>query len=193
MGRKPIRIPATLVMLCIGLAVGLSFSQAVGIDGVLCRGSLAQAEEVNSAKRESGNVSKCARDNQTRKAAHRKSPAKAAPQNKVQRFGLVIGLKREKQIIYNMLHAHPWAPINQKLKECNIQNYSIYEMELNGELYLFAYFEYTGDNFKADMAKMKRDKITQQWWKLTDPCQRRLPGTPEGEQWRKAEEVYRLD
>ncbi|MHC4176523.1 MAG: L-rhamnose mutarotase [Planctomycetota bacterium] len=105
----------------------------------------------------------------------------------------MVGLKREKQIIYDMLHAHPWEPINKMIKESNIRNYSIYETELDGKLYLFAYFEYTGDDFEADMAKMAKDKTTQQWWKLTDPCQIRLPGTPEGEQWKKIREVYHLD
>jgi L-rhamnose mutarotase len=112
---------------------------------------------------------------------------------KVRRFGQVIGLKPDKQTIYNMLHAHPWKPINKMIRQCHIQHYSIYETELEGKLYLFAYFEYTGGDFEADMAKMAKDETVRAWWQLTDPCQIRLPGTPEAEQWRQIPQVYHLD
>ncbi len=116
-----------------------------------------------------------------------------AKPKQVQRFGSVIGLKADKKDYYNKLHANPWPEINALLKKSNVQNYSIYEAELDGKLYLFAYFEYTGDDFKADMAKMAVDPKMKEWWAETDPCQIRLSGTPEGEQWLGIEEVYRLD
>lgn len=112
---------------------------------------------------------------------------------KVQRFGSVIGLAAEKKDYYNKLHVDPWPEINAMLKKCNIRNYSIYETELDGKLYLFSYFEYVGDDLKADMAKMAADPKTQEWWKETDPCQIILPDTPEGEQWKPIPEVYHLD
>ena len=112
---------------------------------------------------------------------------------KFQRFGSVIGLKHEKKDYYNRLHADPWPEINAMIKKCNIRNYSIYEVEIDSKLYLFSYFEYTGDDFKADMEKMAANEKTNQWWAETDPCQIRLPGTPDGEQWLKIEEVYHLD
>lgn len=113
---------------------------------------------------------------------------------KVQRFASVIGLRPEKRELYNKLHADPWPEIVAKIQECNIHNYSIYEVELDeGKWYLFSYFEYTGDDFKADMKKMANDPKTQEWWKLTDPCQIRIPGTREGEQWLGLREVYHSD
>ena len=78
-----------------------------------------------------------------------------AAKKKPQRFGSVIGLKAEKKDYYNKLHAEPWPEINAMIKKCNIQNYSIYEIEIEGKLYLFSYFEYVGDDFDADMEKMK--------------------------------------
>jgi len=120
-------------------------------------------------------------------------PETPQAEKKVQRFGSVIGLKAEKKDYYNKLHADPWPEINAMIKKCNIQNYSIYEVELDGKLYLFSYFEYTGDDFEADMQQMKDDPKTNEWWAETDPCQIRLPGTPEDEQWLKIEEVYHLD
>ncbi|MBN1394408.1 MAG: L-rhamnose mutarotase [Pirellulales bacterium] len=112
---------------------------------------------------------------------------------KVQRFGSVVGLRPEKKDYYNKLHADPWPEVNEMLRKCNIRSYSIYETELDGKLYLFSYFEYVGDDFEADMKKMAADPKTQEWWKETAPCQIRLPGTPEGEQWKTIPEVYHLD
>ncbi|EDK21955.1 hypothetical protein Cj8486_0481 [Campylobacter jejuni subsp. jejuni CG8486] len=85
----------------------------------------------------------------------------------MQRYGQIIKIKKEKIEEYKELHTKPYEGVCQMIKECNIQNYSIY---LFGE-YLFAYFEYIGADFEADMAKMARDESTQKWWKVTDPCQ----------------------
>ena len=129
--------------------------------------------------------------------AQASKPEAAAPTDakpvKVQRFGSVIGLRPEKKDRYNDLHAHPWPEINAMIKKCNIRNFSIYETQLDGKLYLFSYFEYVGDDFQADMAKMAADPKTKEWWQQTDPCQIRLPDTPEGEQWKNIPEVYHLD
>lgn len=37
--------------------------------------------------------------------------------------------------------------------------------------YLFAHFKYIGTDFEADMAKMKEDPKTLEWWKLMDTFQ----------------------
>jgi len=171
--RKSSRAIVTLAVLLVGAVIGYVCSEAARGGSPLVQTPTAQAAEV--------------------KASKPRVPKAAKSKKKVRRFGQVIGLKPDKQIIYNMLHAHPWKPINKMIKQCNIQDYSIYETELDGKLYLFAYFEYTGDDFEADMAKMAKDETTQAWWKLTDPCQIRLPGTPEGQQWRQIQEVYHLD
>lgn len=113
---------------------------------------------------------------------------------KVQRYGSVIGVKEEMLEKYKDLHANPWPEINAKIKECNIQNYSIYLTEFpDGKHYLFGYFEYIGDDFEADMAKMAADPMTQKWWKETDPCQVPLDNRKEGEMWKTMKEVYHLD
>lgn len=117
------------------------------------------------------------------------SVAGCAP--RVRRYGSVIGLKSEKREFYNKLHADPWPEIVSRLQKCNIHNYSIYEVQLEkGKWYLFSYFEYTGEDFDADMKKMADNPKTREWWKETDPCQIRLWGTPEGQQWLAMEEVY---
>ena len=177
MAKKSSRATVTLAALLVGALIGYACSAAARSGSPLAQAPAVQADEVKASK-----------------ARAPKAPPKASEsKQKVRRFGQVIGLKRDKQIIYNMLHAHPWEPINNMIKACNIRNYSIYETELNGKLYLFACFEYTGDDFETDMAKMAEDRTMQEWWKLTDPCQVRLPGTPKGEQWKQIQEVYHLD
>jgi len=107
------------------------------------------------------------------------------------RYAMVTGLKPEREKYYRELHAEPWPSVMAKLRECNIHNYSIHRIEIGGKPYLIGYFEYTGNDFDADMAKMAADPETQRWWKETDPCQRPLPeALKKGETWTVAEEVF---
>ena len=81
----------------------------------------------------------------------------------------------------------------KQLKACHIQNYSIFEKEVDGNLYLFSYLEYTGNDFEADMKRMAADPETQRWWKETDPCQRPLPdAAAQGKIWSDATQVFYL-
>lgn len=77
------------------------------------------------------------------------------------------------------------------IDECNIRNYSIYLHDLDGfGTCLFSYFEYVGDDFDADMAKMAADPTTQKWWDVCKPCQRQLDNRAEGEWWANMKEVF---
>ncbi len=113
---------------------------------------------------------------------------------RVQRYGSVIGVRAEKLEEYKKLHAAVWPGVLKMIKACHIQNYSIYLRKLpDGQYYLFSYFEYTGDDFKADMDKMAADPTTQKWWDLCNPCQKPLEDRKAGEWWASAEEVFHLD
>jgi len=112
----------------------------------------------------------------------------------MKRYGSVIGLKAEKLEEYKRLHADVWPEVLKMTRECNISNYSIYLHRFDdGRYYLFSYFEYIGDDFEADMAKMAADATNQQWWKLTDPCQQPLQTSTESERWAAMEEVFHCD
>jgi len=116
----------------------------------------------------------------------------AAP-SEPQRYGWVTGLKPEKAREYEDLHAHAWPGVNQMIKQCHVRDFSIHECEIDGKLYLFAYLEYTGTDFDADMKRMAADPETQRWWKLTDPCQAPLPdAAAKGKIWSDTKEVYFL-
>lgn len=110
-------------------------------------------------------------------------------EEKVTRYASVIRVKPEKLEEYKALHADPWPGVNSMLKEVHIRNYSIYYRDG----YLFSYFEYTGSDFDADMARMAADSLTKEWWKLTDPCQFPVETAAEGQWWAHMEEVYHLD
>jgi L-rhamnose mutarotase len=120
--------------------------------------------------------------------------ASAKRESKVQRYGMVIGIKPKKIEYYKQLHADTWPGVLKTIKQSNIRNYSIYLREIEpGKFYLFSYFDYTGGHFEADMAKMAADPTTQKWWKETDPCQIPIPTRGEKEFWSRMEEVFHLD
>jgi L-rhamnose mutarotase len=106
-------------------------------------------------------------------------------QQHIRRFGQVIKVKREKLEYYRELHAHPWPCVLERIKEANIRNYSIFLQDT----LLFAYFEYVGSDFEADMKKIAADTCTQRWWKETDPCQESLD-TSGKSWWLNMEEVF---
>ena len=117
----------------------------------------------------------------------------ATPSKAPQRFAWITGLHPEKADYYKQLHANPWPGVNQMIKDCHIQNFSIHLQEIDGKEYLFAYLEYTGKDFDGDMKKMAADPETQRWWKETDPCQSPLPdAAAKGKIWSDMEEVYYL-
>ncbi len=107
----------------------------------------------------------------------------------VQRFASVIGIKPEHRAEYERLHADVWPDVLAQIATSNIRNYSIYRY---GEL-LFSYFEYVGDDFDGDMAKMAADSTTQKWWDVCKPIQTPLNDRADGEWWASIPEVFHVD
>ena len=108
----------------------------------------------------------------------------------IERYGMVIGIRPDYIESYKLLHKHTWPEILYKLYEGNIRNYAIYLHELNGKHHLFSYFEYVGENFETDMAKVDNDPATIAWIKFTDEvCQLPLLTRKEGEWWAVMEEI----
>lgn len=104
----------------------------------------------------------------------------------MQRYGTVIKVKPEKAEEYERLHAAVWPGVLARIAECKIQNYSIFRI---GEL-LFGYYEYVGSDYEADMAVMAADPTTQEWWKVTGPCQEPVDEAQPGEWWATMKEVF---
>ncbi len=107
----------------------------------------------------------------------------------MKRYGMVIRIRPEKMEEYKKLHANVWPGVLEMIKKCNLHNYSIYLKDN----YLLSYFEYSGDDYEADMAKMAADPLTQEWWDVCMPCQEPLETRKDGEWWAQMEEVFHLD
>jgi L-rhamnose mutarotase len=107
----------------------------------------------------------------------------------MKRFGQIIGLKPECYEEYKKYHAGVWPEVLETIRECNIRNYSIFHKDRQ----LFAYFEYIGNDFEADMAKMAAHPKTQEWWSIMEPMQQPVENRNPGEWWANMEEVFHLD
>jgi L-rhamnose mutarotase len=108
-----------------------------------------------------------------------------------QRMGFCLGLKPEHIAEYKRLHAAVWPDILRQITASHIRNYTIFLRE--PENILFAYWEYAGLDFAADMAAMAADPMTQKWWEVCMPLQAPLPSRGQDEWWAGMEEVFHLD
>ena len=107
----------------------------------------------------------------------------------MERHGSVIKIRPGKLEEYKKYHADVWPEILAMIRKCNIRNYSIYYKDG----YLFSYFEYYGNNFKADMEKMAADPRTQEWWAIMKPMQEPVETRRHEEWWAEMEEVFHTD
>jgi len=107
----------------------------------------------------------------------------------MKRYGQVIRLKPGVLGSYKRYHAAIWPEVARKITACNIRNYSIFHRAG----YLYAYFEYVGEDFPGDMARMGEDPKTQEWWAIMKPMQDPLPDRGPDEWWADMEEVFHQD
>ena len=84
----------------------------------------------------------------------------------MKRFTLYSDLKPEKVEDYIKLHAKPWPELMALLESCHIHHYSI---SLKGTQ-VFTYYEYTGDDYEADMLRMDESEVMKRWWTFSKPC-----------------------
>ena len=91
------------------------------------------------------------------------------------RVGMVIGIKPDQIEAYKDLHAGPG--VRDLLRQANIHNFSIFLRQLDDGRYCeFAYYEYTGADYTADMAWLSAQPANQAWLTLCDPMQIPLAG-----------------
>jgi len=105
-----------------------------------------------------------------------------------QRIGMVIGIKPDQMSAYEALHAASNPGVRDLLEKYHMRNFSIFIHQLDdGKYYLFGYYEYTGEDYKADMAKLGAEPRNQKWLSVTDPMQVPLAGE---RTWAMMREVY---
>ena len=105
----------------------------------------------------------------------------------VKRVGMVVGIKPEVIAEYKQLHADGNAGVRDLLDKFHMHNFSIFLHQIEGRWYEFGYYEYTGDDFDGDMAKLAAEPRNQQWLKVCDPMQLPLKGE---KSWSMMERVY---
>lgn len=105
------------------------------------------------------------------------------------RIAQIIGIAPEHIDQYEALHRAIWPTVSDRLSRSNIRNYSIWRHDAT----LFAYFEYVGNDFDADMDAVAADPETQRWWDICMPMQRPLPERPPGSWWLDLPEIFHLD
>ena len=105
----------------------------------------------------------------------------------VKRVGMVIGIKPGQIDEYKRIHADGHPGVRDLLNKYHMHNFSIYLTQIDGKWYEFGYYEYTGDDFDGDMAKLDAEPRNTEWLQLCNPMQIPLEGEIG---WREMERVY---
>jgi len=82
----------------------------------------------------------------------------------------------EKEQEYRSLHQTVWPGVVDQVVRGNLRDLCVFMTGIDDLLVEFLYLEYVGDDQAADDAMNNTDIINKRWWKLTDACQRGLPG-----------------
>jgi L-rhamnose mutarotase len=107
----------------------------------------------------------------------------------MKRVGMVIGIHPDSIGAYEALHAASNAGVRDLLQKYHMHNFTIFMHQLNdGRYYLFGYYEYTGNDYEADMKELAAEPRNREWLATTDPMQIPLPGE---RTWAMMREVYR--
>ncbi len=104
----------------------------------------------------------------------------------MKRVAQVIGIAPEHIEEYERLHAEVWPSVLEVIHRSHVTNYSIHRHETT----LFAYFEYVGDDYAADMKAMSDDPEMQRWWAVCVPLLHPLPQRDPDNWWLELPEVF---
>ena len=105
----------------------------------------------------------------------------------IKQVGMVVGIKPDKIKEYKRLHAAGHPGVRDLLNKYHMHNFSIFLTEIDGKWYEFGYYEYSGDDFDGDMAKLAEEPRNIEWLQMCDPMQIPLEGETG---WREMERVY---
>jgi len=114
--------------------------------------------------------------------------------NQGKRIAQIVKLKKDRVEEYKECHAKVWPEVLKQIKDCNIEDYSIFHDPDTG--ILFASFKYVGYNWAGDMERMRDNPKVQEWWHMTDSMQESFnpeaKNSHDGEPawWKGVEEVF---
>jgi L-rhamnose mutarotase len=109
----------------------------------------------------------------------------------MERMGFAIRVKPEFMAEYKRVHADVWPEVLDRIRACNIRNYSIFLHE--PDHLMFAYYEYHGSDHDADMALMAEHARTQEWWALCMPMMAPLASRKDGEFWAGMDRIFLME
>ena len=102
---------------------------------------------------------------------------------------MILRVRPEFEQEYLRYHKAVWIEVLELIRDCNIRNYSIFLRDH----FLFAYYEYVGVNFQADMTKMAAYPKMREWWDIMEPMQEPIASHKPGEWWVRMEEAFYTD
>jgi L-rhamnose mutarotase len=106
----------------------------------------------------------------------------------VRRVGMVIKINPERIEEYLAAHADTNPGVRDLLTRYNMRNFSIFMTRLeDGNYYAFGYYEYWGNDFDGDMAKLAAEPRNIEWLKLCDPMQIPVKGNTS---WKNMETIF---
>ena len=104
------------------------------------------------------------------------------------RVGMIVGLQSDKITEYKALHADGNPGVRDLLRKYNMRNFNIFLVKMDdGKYYEFGFYEYVGDNYEEDMAKLAAEPRNKEWLTVCDPMQAPLQGESS---WKIMEQVY---
>lgn len=103
------------------------------------------------------------------------------------RVGTVVGLKPDRMNEYIRLHTGDNCPVRDLLDKYHLNNFSIFLSQIDGKWYEFGYYEYTGDDYEGDMAKLAAEPRNIAWLQKTDAMQVPLEGE---KTWAKMKTIF---
>ena len=106
----------------------------------------------------------------------------------MQRFGDVIRVPADRYAEYVDKHDHIWPNIVELMRQAHIENFTIFYRDG----YLFKYFEYTGDDFVADMKLLDENEEHKRWLAYTAVCQQPVESAKDGEWWAGMKEIFHI-
>jgi len=109
------------------------------------------------------------------------------------RYASIIGVREERLEEYKEVHKAVWPEMLAAIREANIRNYSIYLCKLDGKCYLFSYYEYVGEDFGADMARLGATPVSRKWSEMCKPMLIPMRVHSDDEWWLSTEEVFHTD
>ena len=110
----------------------------------------------------------------------------------MKRFCLALDLKDDAQAIaqYEAYHQSVWPEIIESIKSSGIENMTIYRVQNRLIMLIEAHDDFS---FEQKAARDAQNPKVQEWERLMDTFQQRIPGTPDGAKWALAEPIFNLN